>query len=115
VNQAGFSLKKIHNNLASLAGAAVQIQQGERLVDGLQLAATGRVPPRLIQDYFHNPVEQALAIAATANPELEDFVNSAGTILVFETCGWAVPGEAWAPGVTSLSSSVYIGVIQLAP
>ena len=115
LDQAGFSLKKIHNNLSSLAGAAVQIKQGERLVDGLQLAAAGRVPPRLIQDYFRNPVEKALSIAATANPELEEFVNSAGTILVFETCGWTVPGEAWAPGVTNVSSSVYIGVIQLTP
>lgn len=115
VNQAGFSLKKIRNNMASLTGAAVQIKQGERLVGGLQLAAAGRVPPGLIQDYFHNPVEQALAIAATANPQLKDFVNPAGSILVFETCGWTVPGEAWAPGVTIVSSSVYIGVIQLAP
>lgn len=115
VNRAGFSLKKIRSNLAGIAGAAVQIQQGERLVDGLQLAAIGRVPPNLIQDYFHSPVEQALAIAATANPGLEDFTNSAGTFLVFETCGWTVPGEAWAPGVTSFSSSVYVGVIQLAP
>ncbi len=115
LNQAGFALRRIRNNMASLASAAVQIKQEERLVEGLQLAAAGRVPPRLIQDYFHNPVEQALAIAATANPELKDFVNPTGTILVFETCGWTVPGEAWAPGVTSVSSSVYIGVIQLAP
>jgi hypothetical protein len=115
VNRAGFSLKKIRSNLAEMAGAAVQIQQGERLIDGLQLAAVGRVPSKLIQDYFHNPVEQALVIAATVNPELENFANSSGTLLVFETCGWTVPGEAWAPGVTSFSSSVYIGVIQLAP
>jgi hypothetical protein len=115
LNQAGFALRRIRNNMASLASAAVQIKQGEQLIGGLQLAAAGRVPPRLVQDYFQNPVEQALAIAATANPELKDFVNSAGSILVFETCGWTVPGEAWAPGVTSVSSSVYIGVIQLAP
>lgn len=115
VNQAGFSLKKIRTNLASLTGAAVQIKQGEHLIIDLQLAATGRVPSRLVQDYFQNPVEQALSIAAKVNPQLEHFVNSEETILVFETCGWSVPGEAWAPGVTNVSSSVYIGVIQLAP
>ncbi len=115
VNQAGFSLKKIYTNLANLVGSAVLIKQGERSVDGLKLSAAGRVPPRLFQDYFNHPVEQALAIATKVNPELEDFVDPAGTILVFETCGWSVPGEAWAPGVTSVSSSVYIGVIQLAP
>jgi hypothetical protein len=115
VDQAGYSLKQIRLNLAGLAGAAVQIKQGERVIGGLRLAAAGRVPARLIQEYFHSPVEQALGVAASANPELESLVNAAGPILVFETCGWTVPGEAWAPGVTSASSSVYIGVIQLAP
>jgi hypothetical protein len=73
------------------------------------------VPARLLQQYFHSPVEQALSVAAEANPELAAFVNPAGPILVFETCGWMAPGEAWAPGVTSASGSVYVGVIELAP
>ena len=115
VEQAGFSLKQIRSSLASLEGASVQIKQGERVVGGFRLAAAGRVPPRLIRDYFHNPLEQALALAATVNPNLQSYTNPAGPILVFETCGWVVPGEPWAPGVTSTTGSVYVGVIQLAP
>lgn len=115
IDQAGYSLKQIRSNLTALTGAPVQLRQAERLVDGLQLAVVGRVPSRLVQMYFQNPVEQALSIAAGVAPELETFVNTSSPILVFETCGWTVPGEAWAPGVTSFSSSVYIAVIQLAP
>jgi hypothetical protein len=115
VDRAGFSLKKIRSNLAGMAGATVQIKQEGRLIEGLQLAAVGRVPSKLVQEYFRSPVEQALSIAASVNPELQDFTHSSGTLLVFETCGWTVPGEAWAPGATSFSSSVYVSVIQLAP
>ena len=36
-------------------------------------------------------------------------------LLVFETCGWKVTGEAWARGTTSTTASIYLGVIQKKP
>lgn len=115
LNRAAFSIKLIRSNLARLEGAPVKLIQGDRVLDGLALAAAARVPPALIRDYFHGPVEQAMALAATVNPSLEGYLNPDSPVLVFETCGWKLPGEPWAPGVSSTTGSVYVGVIQMAP
>jgi hypothetical protein len=114
VNRAAFSLKLIRSNLARLEGAPVKIAQGDVVIDGLALAAA-RVPPTRVKAYFDGSVEQALAFAARVDPDLETYLEPDSPVLVFETCGWKLPGEPWAPGVTSTSGSVYIGVIQLAP
>ena len=73
LDQAGFSIKLICSNLARLENASVQIRQGDRIVVGLKLAAAMRVPPGLLQDYFNGSVEQAMALAASVNPNLGDF------------------------------------------
>ena len=33
--------------------------------------------------------------------------------LVFEICGWQLPGEAWYPGVTPSTGSIYLGFIRV--
>ena len=114
VNRAGFSLKQIRSNLAWLEGATVRIQQGERAVEGLRLTRAARVPPGLIQEYFRSSAEQAMRLAASVDADLESYTHPDGPILVFETCGWKLAGEPWAPGVTNTTGSVYLGVIQIA-
>jgi hypothetical protein len=54
-------------------------------------------------------------MAADANPALAAALAEAlaghERLLVIETCGWRHPAEAWAPGVTDTSGSVYLVVI----
>jgi hypothetical protein len=115
LDRAGFSLKLIRSNMASLEGASVEIKQGDQLLDGLVLTSTVRLPPPLLSEYFSVPAKQAFMLAASSSQHLERSPDPAGTALVFETCGWRLPGEAWAPGVTSTTGSVYLGLIQKSP
>jgi hypothetical protein len=112
VDQAGFTLKQIRSNMARLEGAEVEIRQGEREVNGLRLAGIGRVAPTQVREYFHVSAEQAMDLAASTDPGLAGLTQPGGPVLAFETCGWRLAGEPWAPGVTSTTGSVYVGVIE---
>ncbi len=114
-NQAGFSLKQVLANLRQLTGAEVVILQGDQVYTGFTLVATSRIPARSLKAYFQAPIQTALGTAASFDTTLETFLNAAQPQLVFETCGWKMPGEPWAPGVTGTSASVYLGVIQKNP
>jgi len=114
-NQAGFTLKQVLANLRQLAGAEVVIIQGGQVYTGFRLAAVSRIPATSLKAYFREPIQSALDTAAALDPALAPFLNAAQPQLIFETCGWKMPGEPWAPGVTGTSASVYLGVIQKAP
>lgn len=115
MNRAAFTLKQIQNRLRALEGAEVVIVQGKKRVEGFTLVATVRIPPRRINAYFDYPVEQALSYAATLDSRLREYAQAGLPLLVFETCGWKVPGEAWIKGITSTSASAYLGLIQKKP
>jgi len=115
LNRSGFPLERVRANLRSLSGADVIISQAGVEIKGLQLVVAGRVPAAGINHYFSMPIEQALETAASMDPTLVEFVHPAQMELVFETCGWKMPAEPWAPGVTSTTGSVYLGVIQKKP
>lgn len=114
-NRPSFSLARVHNNLSLLRNAEVIISQAGIEIKGLKLTAAGRVPASGIERYFSMPIEQALKTAASMDPALVKYVNPDQPQLVFETCGWKMPGEPWATGVTSTTGSVYLGVIQKEP
>jgi hypothetical protein len=109
---AKLSLKQIRANLAHLAGAAVTIEQGDRLVSGLTLLVVQRIPPAGAGAYFDAPIQSALAQGAGFNPALNNYLDTGRPLLIFETCGWQVPGEALKKGANSTSASVYFGVIR---
>jgi hypothetical protein len=115
INRAAFPLKRVQTNLESLLGADVAIAQGDRVVGGLKLVAITRIPAAFLAAYFNTPLDQTLALAGAVNPALLDRVNPDQPQLIFETCGWKMPGEPWAAGVTSTTGSIYLGVIQKAP
>jgi hypothetical protein len=115
INSASFSLKEVRNNLRSLDGAEVVIIQGDNRFDGYTLVATARVPPVSMDSYFEKPVKDALSMASSIDPSQNDWVDPILPQIVFETCGWRIPGERWAPGISSTTASVYIGVIQIMP
>lgn len=114
-HQAGLSLNQALANLRQLAGAEVVILQGEQVYTGFTLVATARIPARSLKEYFQTPIQSALEAAASIDTTLEGYLNATQPQLVFETCGWKMPGEPWAPGVTSTSASVYLGIIQKSP
>lgn len=115
LNRPGFSLARVRNNLSRLRNADVIISQAGIEIKGLKLTAAGRVPATGVERYFSMPIEQALKTASTMDPRLIKFVNPDQLQLVFETCGWKMPSEPWATGVTSTTGSVYLGVIQKGP
>ena len=115
LNRSGFPLERVRANLRSLGGADVIISQAGVEIKGLQMVAAGRVPAAGINHYFSMSIDQALETAASMNLTLAEFVHPAQMELVFETCGWKMPEEPWAPGVTSTTGSVYLGVIQKRP
>lgn len=111
LNQALHPLSQVQTNLNALHGAKVSLSQGDKTQGGLRLAAVVRVPAEGVGEYFRSPVSEALRLAAQFNPALQAYLTPEEPLLIFETCGWKMPGEPWADGVTSTSGSVYLGVI----
>ncbi len=111
LDHAAFSLKRVRANLRWLEGSQVVITQGKKRLKGLTLAAVGRVPPKELRDYFGASLSAAIGQAAGQDPSLAAYLSPDSPLLVFETCGWRIPGEAQARGATDTSASVYLGVI----
>ena len=114
-NSAGYALKSVQANLKALAGAKISLLQGQKIRRKLDLAAVGRVPAQGLAHYFEVPIDQALKLAGQYDPALEGYSHPDRPLLVFETCGWKMPGETRPPGTSATSSSVYIGVVQRPP
>lgn len=115
IDSAGLSLKEVRVNLRALDGAEVVIIQGKRRYEGFTLVAAGRIPPKSLGTYFKTPIQNALVFASTIDRSLSGLEQRGLPLLVFETCGWKMPGEPWVKGVTSTTASVYLGVIQKKP
>lgn len=111
-DQAAFSLEKVRNKLVLLQGAQVTITQGDITISGLTLQVASRVPAENLQHYFSLPVPQAMRYAGELDPSLASYLPADQPQIVFETCGWKMPGEPWAPGVNATSGSAYLGVIR---
>ncbi len=112
LNQAAFTRKQVQTNLKALQGAAVTISQGKKTVAGFELVALTRIPAGDVDAYFALPVEEALKLAENLDPAFATHIRPDMPLAVFETCGWKMPGEPWAPGVSATTGSVYLGVIQ---
>jgi hypothetical protein len=109
---AAFSLERIAANLESLAGAPVVLTQGEAALADLEVALAIRLPPDALAGYFAATPQDGLAIAARYDPRLTDLLSGGERLVMFETCGWRVPGEPAAPGTTDTSASIYLVVIR---
>jgi hypothetical protein len=115
LNQALYSLEKVHKNLEMLQGVKVSLSQAGETWRSLELAKVIRIPAAGLAQYMTSPAEQALENAAGYAPDLDRIISAELPLIVFETCGWEMPGEDWAAGVTQTSASIYLGVIQLKP
>lgn len=110
-NQAGLSLRQVLKNLRQLTGSPVRISQDGQEITGLEIAAAIRLPAALVKEYIQTPASQALDFAAQYAPELEGFLNPDRPLIVLETCGWRMPGEAQGNRLPETSASIYILVI----
>lgn len=110
-NQAGLPLRRVLKNLRQLTGSPVRISQAGEEISGLEVAAAIRLPAELVREYLQTPASQALNFAAQYAPELEAFLRPDRPLIVLETCGWRMPGEAQGNGLSETSASIYILVI----
>lgn len=115
IDSAAYSLQKISVNLQALSNSRVIISQGTTSVRDLRLQVTTRIPGSMLQGYFNTPLENTLEYSAQVAPELQPTSQSMHPLIVFETCGWRVPGQPWFPGTSATSASVYLGVIEPSP
>jgi hypothetical protein len=112
---AAYNLKKINANIKAWEGARVVITQGKKRMEGFTLSVVSRVPARQINNYLGASIPQALAFAAHLDEDLTPALASGEPLLIFETCGWRVPGERRADRVPLSSASIYLGVIEKTP
>ncbi len=112
IDTALFSLARIQANLAALQGAPVRLSIDGQAQDNLELVGVARVPPDRLQEYFSLPGDEAMKLATQYNPLVQAALESGEQMLAFEICGWSVPAEAWAVGVSPTSASIYLGFIR---
>jgi hypothetical protein len=112
IDSTAYSLQKISANLLDLSGSRVVISQGTTSARDLRLQVTARIPGSLLQGYFNTPLEDTLDFSTQVAPGLQPVSQAIQPLIVFETCGWRVPGQPWFPGTTATSASVYLGVIE---
>lgn len=112
LDQALYSLKQVQANLNALAGSEVEIIQGDQRVSGLRITAITRIPAKTLNRYVNQDLKSALELAADLDGDFAPVLNTNQPQVVFETCGWKMPGEPWAKGVSATSASIYLTVIQ---
>lgn len=112
IDQTGYALNKIKQNIATLTGAPVEIYQGETVITDLELIALVRIPSSEVRDYLALPIEQALTAAAQLDPSFQAALDSSSELLVIETCGWRISGEPTTRGLSNTSSSIYVSIIR---
>ena len=115
INRAGYAVTKVQDNLNALAGTDVAISQGNQQFNGFSLVGVTRIHPSYVHDYLGMSIDQALAFATQLDPALMAAIDPSRPVLVFETCGWKMPGEPWYPGISATTGSIYVGVIQNLP
>jgi hypothetical protein len=114
LDQALFSLKQVQANLNALSGSEVVINQGDQRIEGLRIVAITRIPAKSLNNYIDSDLNSALEFAASLDDEFEQVLQTNQPQVVFETCGWRMPGEPASRNVSPTSASIYLTVIQKA-
>jgi len=106
INRAALPLEQVRQNLLDLSGLPVTMEQGENKVSDLKVRAAVRVPPDLLDRYFALQIPDALQLAAGLESDFADALDD--PLVIIETCGWRHPEEAWLPGISDTSASIYL-------
>ena len=111
-NQGLYTAEQVSMNVQTFTGAGITLLQGDIVVNGYELMGIARIPPQRLATYLALPVEETLDFAV--EHQLLDPETLKENLLVIETCGWRLPGESWAPGVSDTSGSIYLGLVRVA-
>lgn len=111
INMGLFEPGKVLNIIQSLTGTAVEINQGDKKIEGLKLTSVTRIPPEHFTAYTALPIEKGLDYAVQNNLIDPALLNQ--DLLIIETCGWLLPGEIQIEGLKATSNSVYLAVVSL--
>lgn len=109
-NMGLYTVDRVYENAWTLAGAGISLLQGGKIRTDFELIKVARIPPEYIQTYFALPVEDTLQFAVDIQVLEPQYLDQ--DLLVFETCGWRLPGDRWAPGVSDTTGSVYLGLVR---
>jgi hypothetical protein len=115
INRAAFSLDEVQLNLKALQNADVVISKDGNEHGGYIVKGVIRIPASQLEAYFDLPIEDALEMAGSLEPEIWQRLNFRQPILAFETCGWKMPSEPGAEDVANTTGSVYVVLIQPVP
>jgi len=110
-DQAGLPLNEVEKNLKGLLNSTVRISQGTRGEADLRIIAAIRLPARQVREYIEMPANEILAYAARQNSELLPYLHPNEPLIVLETCGWRMSGEAKPAGLPDTSASIYLLVM----
>ena len=109
--QALHTEEQVQGTVESLIGSVIRIHQGELITEGFQLIEIIRVPPTHFNDYLALPIEKTLDYAIEVTRLAPSILDQ--DLLVFETCGWKLPGEAPVNGLDYTSNAIYLGLVQI--
>lgn len=110
LNQGLFTSNQVSKITQSLSESEVTVNQGNTEINGLALSIIARIPPASLETYLTLPIEQTLIYAmelGLLSPEIFD-----SNVLVIETCGWQLPGEAQNLDYPNTTQSIYLGIIH---
>lgn len=112
VNSAGWPLEQVAENLDEINRARVSLKQGEKDVADAGVISALRIPAGQLEAYFELPLEEALALLLEMDPDISNQFKPATPLIVLETCGWRMPGEAGGELVAETSASIYLILLE---
>jgi hypothetical protein len=112
INGAKYSLEQTMDNMESLTGSEVLIRQGDNKILNLSFTGMIRIPSISLTNYINLPVEESIDYAFSIPSSFTQEINPSIPMIIIETCGWRMRGEAKTPGISPTSSSIYLGIIQ---
>jgi hypothetical protein len=105
-----YTTEQVTNNIQSLIGSEIHINQGETIITGLVLHEIVRIPSAYIETYLSLPVDQTLILVEEITGVNLELVNQ--DLFLLETCGWRLPNETHISNYPNSMQSVYLGIFR---
>jgi len=110
INHGLYTTEQVKNNIRSLIGSEMHINQGETTLTGLVLHDIVRIPSVYIETYLSLPVEHTLAfVEEITGANWADFNQE---LFILETCGWRLPDEKHSSDYPNTMQSIYLGLFS---
>lgn len=110
INLGLYTTEQVTNNIQSLIGSEIHINQGETIISGLVLHEIVRIPAAYIETYLSLPVDQTLTLVEEITGGRLDIFNQ--DLFILETCGWRLPDENHLSDYPNSMQSIYLGIFR---